>query len=309
MDAEAPAGVSAVVVNYNARDHLLACVRSLRAEGIAEVVVADNASADGSAEALAAADPAARVLATGGNLGYGRAANRGAALATGDYLLVMNSDAVLVPGALEALATALDGDERVAIVGPRIERPDGTLYPSARTFPALGDAMGHAFLGLVAPANRFTRRYRMLDWDHARFSTVDWVSGSCFLTRRSRWNELGGFDESYFMYVEDVDLCWRARRAGWEVAYAPAAVVVHAQGVSADQHPYRMIVEHHRALLRFATRSSAGWRRLLLPVVAAGLAARTVLAWAERALSAVRAGGQVSTVKHSGTSVAGKGAS
>jgi N-acetylglucosaminyl-diphospho-decaprenol L-rhamnosyltransferase len=309
MGAEPGAGVSAVVVNYNARDHLLACVRSLRAEGIADVVVADNASADGSVEALAAADPACRMLGTGGNLGYGRAANRGAAATSGDHLLVMNSDAVLAPGALDAMGSALERDERVAIVGPRIERPDGTLYPSARTFPSLVDAMGHAFLGLVAPRNRFTRRYRMLDWDHARFSTVDWVSGSCFLTRRSTWNELGGFDESYFMYAEDVDLCWRARRAGWEVAYEPAAVVVHAQGVSADRHPYRMIVEHHRALLRFATRSTTGARRLLLPVVAAGLAVRTVLAWAHRALSPVRARAEVSAVNHSGTSVAGKGAS
>lgn len=277
------ARVSAVVVNYNARDHLLACVRSLRAEGVTEVVVADNASRDGSVEALVAADPGVKVIPTGANLGYGRAANAAAASTNAELLLVMNSDAVVTAGSVTRLVEALDLDSSLAIVGPRIEQPDGDLYPSARTFPTLGDAIGHGFLGLVAPANRFSRRYRLLNWDHARFAAVDWVSGSCFLVRRTAWNELGGFDPSYFMYVEDVDLCWRAHRTGWGVAYEPSAVVVHAQGVSAEHHPYRMILEHHRALLRFATRSTEGWRRALLPVVALGLATRTVLVWAQRA--------------------------
>ncbi|MDQ3106552.1 MAG: hypothetical protein M3Q68_01950, partial [Actinomycetota bacterium] len=87
-----------------------------------------------------------------------------------------------------------------------------------------------------------------------------------------------------FMYAEDMDLCWRARRAGWEVAYEPAAVAVHVQGVSTDRHPYRMIAEHHRALLRFAIRSTTGWERTLLPLMALGLVVRTPVAWLHRAL-------------------------
>jgi N-acetylglucosaminyl-diphospho-decaprenol L-rhamnosyltransferase len=167
-------------------------------------------------------------------------------------------------------------------VGPRIVDADGALYPSARTFPNLVDAVGHAFLGMVWGGNRFTRRYRMLDADHDVAADVDWVSGSCFVIRRACWDAIGGFDEAYFMYAEDVDLCWRARRAGWDVAYEPTAVVVHAQGISTDRHPYRMIAEHHRALLRFAARSSSGVERLLLPLMAAGLLVRTPLAWAHR---------------------------
>ena len=115
---------------------------------------------------------------------------------------------------------------------------------------------------------------------------MDWVSGACFVARREALDRLGGFDESYFMYSEDVDLCWRAWRAGWRVAYEPAAAVVHAQGASADQHPYRMIVAHHRSLLRFARRTTTGGRRALLPVVAAGLALRAALACAQRAAAA-----------------------
>lgn len=283
------ASVSAVVVNYNARDHLLECARSLRAEGVAEVVVADNASQDGSGPALARSDPAARVLGTGGNLGYGAAANRGARAATGDLLLICNSDVVVEPGAVKALAAVLDADPGAGIVAPRVENLDGTLYPSPRTFPDLGVAAGHAFLGRVAPRNRFTRRYRMLDWDHDQRAEADWVSGACFLVRRSAWDQLGGFDEAYFMYVEDVDLCWRAHRAGWKVVFEPAARVAHVQGVSSDLHPYRMIAAHHRSLLRFYRRTASRRQALLLPAVGAGLVARAGLLCAQRALRAARA--------------------
>lgn len=281
--------VSAVVVNFNARDHLLECVRSLRAEGIEDVVVADNDSSDGSTWALSESDPDARVVATGANLGYGAAANRGAAVATGELLLVCNSDVVVEPGTVKALAGALAGDDRVGIVGPAVENVDGTLYPSPRRFPDLVVAVGHAFLGRVAPGNRFTRRYRMLDFDRARAAAVDWVSGACFLARRRAWEEVGGFDEAYFMYVEDVDLCWRARRAGWGVAFEPAARVVHVQGVSSDQAPYRMILEHHRSLLRFYRRTATGARAALAPAVAAGLAVRAAVECARRSLDAVKA--------------------
>lgn len=289
---------SAVVVNYNARDHLLACVQSLRAEGVRDIVVADNASRDGSREALATADPQVRFHPTGSNLGYGAGANRGARATdpATPYLLCMNPDARLEPGAVKALVETLDLRPDVAIVGPRIEQPDGALYPSARTFPSLADAVGHAFLGMVWPSNPFTRRYRMLDWDHAAAADVDWVSGSCFLVRRAAWDEIGGFDESYFMYAEDVDLCWRARGAGWQVVYEPAARVVHTQGASTDRHPYRMIAEHHRALFRFAVRSSRGWERLLLPLMALGLVVRTPLAWLHRLLAGRRRGSPARTV-------------
>lgn len=284
------APVTAVAVNYNAKAHLLECVASLRAEDVAEVVVADNASVDGSEAAVLAADPDVNYVQTGANLGYGKGVNRGVDRSAGDqpFLLCLNADARLEPGALKAMLAGFEGRPEVGIVGPRIEDPDGTLYPSVRTFPTLVDSIGHAFLGMVWGGNPFTRRYRMLDWDHDLPGDVDWVSGSCFLIRRACWEAIGGFDEGYFMYAEDVDLCWRARQAGWEVAYEPTATVVHVQGVSTDRHPYRMIAEHHRALLRFATRTSTGTERLLLPLMALGLVVRTPLAWAHRALSGRR---------------------
>jgi N-acetylglucosaminyl-diphospho-decaprenol L-rhamnosyltransferase len=270
-------------VNYNARDELVACVRSLRADGVTDIIVVDNGSVDGSDDALAAADPEARLIETGANLGYGGGANRGLAQGNHELVLVCNADVVVRPGTTAALVAALDADPDLALVGPRLLNPDETLYPSARTFPSLVDAMGHGFLGLVAPRNRFTRSYKMLDWDHGGRRGVDWVSGSCFLARRRALEELGGFDVSYFMYLEDVDLCWRLGHAGWGVAYEPSACVLHVQGVSTDQHPYRMIAAHHRSLLRFAWRTTSGWRRLVLPVVAVGLAVRACAAAAQRA--------------------------
>lgn len=279
--------VSAVVVNYNARDQLVACVRSLRAAGVADVVVADNASDDGSEEALAAADPAARFVRTGANLGYGGGANRGAAAAdpTSTALLVLNPDTVVAPGTVDALCAALEADAGLAVVGPRIENPDGSVYPSARAFPRLVDALGHAFLGPVLPRNRFTRRYRMLDWGHSSARPVDWVSGACFLVRRSAWDEVGGFDESYFMFMEDVDLCWRLWRRGWRVAYEPAGRVVHVVGASRARHPYRMQWAHHRSMFRFATRTTTGWARALLPLMAVAMGARLVAECAREALA------------------------
>lgn len=276
--------VSAVVVNYNARDYLVPCVRSLRQAGVPEIVVADNDSRDGSEEALAAAEPDAKFVPTGGNFGFGGGANRGAALVSGEYVVVCNPDITVEPDAVDILVAAMEKDRRLAIVGPLVRNPDGSVYPTPRVFPRLIDAAGHAFLGMLAPRNRFTRRYRMLDLDRSVPSAdVDWVSGSFFLARREAWDALGGFDEGYFMYAEDTDLCWRAHRAGWRVGFEPAARVTHVQGASTDKTPYRMIVAHHRSLLRFSARTAAGVERALLPFVAVALALRTVIALAHRA--------------------------
>ena len=277
--------VSAVVVSYNSAAYLPDCLRSLRSEGVPEVVVVDNASSDRSVAAVRAADPAVTVVETGANLGFGTGANRGVAVSTGDFVLILNPDTVVEPGTVKALVEALERDRDLAVVGPRMENVDGTLYPSVRRFPNLTVAFGHAFLGLVWPGNPYTRSYRMLDWDHDRpASDVDWVGGACLLVRRSAFDAVGGFDERYFMYVEDVDLCWRLGRAGWRIGYEPAGRVVHALGGSSRHRPYRMIAEHHRSLLRFVSKSTEGRRRALLPAVAAGLAVRTLGAWAHHAL-------------------------
>ncbi len=277
--------VTAVVVDYHAGEHLAACLGSLRAAGVDERLVVDNGSSAAERAAARRADPDLHWVDAGANLGYGTAANLGVARAGHPFLLVCNPDVVVGPGAVDTLVDRLEADPDLGLVGPLVRNPDGSVYPSARTFPDLVDALGHGALGLVAPGNRFTARYRMLDWDHARPARVDWVSGACVLARRAAWEDIGGFDPAYFMYLEDVDLCWRASRAGWAVGYEPAAEVTHTQGVSADRHPYRMLAAHHRSLWRFARATTTGPRRLALPIVAAGLAGRVGVAAVAHRLS------------------------
>ena len=277
------ADVSAVIVSFNVRDLLLQCIASLRADGVQRIVVVDNASHDGSADAARQAGPDIEVVALDRNLGFGGGANVGVARTTTPYVAILNPDLEVEPGATKTLIDVLDQETDVGVVAPGIETHDGRLYPSARTFPNLGDAAGHAFLHFFWRTNPFSRRYKMLDWDHAAAQDVDWVAGTHLVVRRTAWDEVGGFDEAFFMYLEDVDLCWRLRKRGWRTRYEPAARVVHAIGRSTDQTPYRMIAEHHRSLLRYARKTTTGPKRVVLPLVALALGVRTVLAWIQRA--------------------------
>jgi N-acetylglucosaminyl-diphospho-decaprenol L-rhamnosyltransferase len=275
--------VDAVVVNYESGAALGHCVAGVLGQ-VTRVVVVDNGSSDGSTDLAASRFPEVEVIDSGANLGYGAAANRGMAATEAPTVLVCNPDLDLGPDTVATLAAALEEHPSWAVAGPLIRTPTGDRYPSARRFPSLVDAAGHALLGIFAPDNRFTRSYQQthLDGAGATSTPVDWVSGACFLVRRAAFEEVGGFDESYFMYAEDVDLCWRLARAGWRTGYVPEAEVTHLQGVSTERHPYRMIAAHHRSLLRFAVRSSDGWRTALLPLVAVGIGVRAALACVAR---------------------------
>lgn len=282
------AGVAAVVVDYDAGPVLADCLASLRGEGVDPLVIVENGDPEAAGQLLAATAPGPApvvLVATGRNIGYGAGANRGvAASGDADYVLVCNPDLHVHPGAVAALRAALDARPDWAIVGPRILTPSGVAYPSVRRFPSVLDAAGHAVLGALWPANPFTARYRSPPVPAAGPSEAEWVSGACFLARRSALEGLGGFDESYFMFAEDMDLCWRARRRGWGVGFQPAATVTHLEGVSRRRHPYRMELAHHRSALRFAARTSRGWRRLLLPLAAGVLGLRLAVACTRQAV-------------------------
>jgi N-acetylglucosaminyl-diphospho-decaprenol L-rhamnosyltransferase len=271
---------AAVVVTYEAGPRLTACVQSVLADtsaGPVDVVVVDNGSKDGSVDALRASVPAVAVVTSPGNVGYARAANLGTAETRAPIVAVLNSDTVLEPGAAKALVDRLEREARIGAVGPLLRNPDGTPYPSARTLPSITVAAGHAIVGLWNPENRFSAQYRQLDADPAAPRLVDVVSGAAIWLRRAALDEVGGWDERFFMYLEDTDLCWRLRGAGWDVAYEPSAVVRHEQGASTAQRPYRMLVEHHRSAWRFARKRYTGGRAVLLPFAAAFLAVRAVV--------------------------------
>jgi N-acetylglucosaminyl-diphospho-decaprenol L-rhamnosyltransferase len=277
---------AAVVVNFETGPLLVECIGSVLADtsaGPVELVVVDNGSRDDSLAVLFAAYPDVRVVRAPGNVGYARAANIGAASTKAPIVAVMNADTVLEPGTAGALVSRLQRESRLAACGPRIHNLDGSDYPGARALPSIPIAIGHGLLGLWWPRNPFTVRYRQLDADPAVPRLVDWVSGAAIWLRRGALDEVGGWDERYFMYLEDTDLCWRLRKSGWEIAYEPAGVVVHVQGASASRHPYRMLLEHHRSAWRFARDRLTGARAVLLPFAAVYFSLRAVMAMTDHA--------------------------
>ena len=297
------ARIQAVVVSYNARDALLECVASLRREGVEEIVVVDNGSSDRSTEALADADVAVKLVVPGRNLGFGGGVNHGARRCTGDLLLVCNPDIVLQPGAVPALERRIESDPSLGLVGPRFVAPDGSERPSGRAFPTVRRSSVHAALGLVAPGSARSDRYRAASRAGAATGIVDWVTGACFLVRRDAFESVGGFDERYFMYVEEVDLCMRLARAGWRTGVEPGAVVLHLAGVSTSAHPYRMLAAHHISLWRFAWRWTRGTGRLVLPLVAPAVVLRLVVGslkvlWSRPARAPARARGGSPRPRH-----------
>jgi N-acetylglucosaminyl-diphospho-decaprenol L-rhamnosyltransferase len=286
--------IGAIVVDHDAGLLLTECVSSLLADGAIRVVVVEN-GAVGSVEGALVEAPAdvlerVHVVRPGRNLGFGAGVNRGLAVLAGDSpapdaVLVSNPDVIVHPGAVAGLGRALEEHPSWAVIGPRIFTDTGDVYPSVRSFPSLVDAAGHALLAQFKPDNPYTRRYNPGTPDGEAVVAADWVSGSCFLARREALEELGGFDEAYFMYLEDTDLCWRAHQAGWGVGFAGTAAVTHVQGVSTARHPYRMLAAHHRSALRFSVRTTSGWRRVALPFAVMVLGARMAMALVRQAVA------------------------
>jgi N-acetylglucosaminyl-diphospho-decaprenol L-rhamnosyltransferase len=242
-----------------------------------DVVLADNGSTDGSVQA-AGVRPEVHVLDTGGNIGYGRAANAGVAKTSAEFVVVANPDIEWAPGSLDELLAAARRWPRGASFGPLIHTPGGAVYPSARALPSLGRGIGHALCGWWWPANPWTAAYHVDDQVLTE-RPAGWLSGSCLLLRRAAFDEVGGFDPGYFMYFEDLDLGERLGAAGWQNVYVPAAVVCHAGGHATSRDPARMAAEHHRSAWRYLSRRYRGWRWLPLRLaLRAGLELRSMLA-------------------------------
>jgi N-acetylglucosaminyl-diphospho-decaprenol L-rhamnosyltransferase len=228
---------------------------------VVEVVVVENGSEGSANEALDGLG--VTLVQPGVNLGYGRGVNRGAAFTPpSEYLLVSNPDVVVHEGAVRSLVAFLDEHVDVGLVGPRILSSDGATYPSVRRFPNVFLAGTHALLAPLWKNNPWTKKYR----SPGKNGRVDWVSGAFFLVRRSVYELVGGFDERYFMFGEDMDLCWRVGRAGYRVDADLDAVVTHVEGVSRKRAPRAMTIAHHRSAIRFEWQTASGWRRLLAPL-------------------------------------------
>lgn len=279
--------VAVAIVTHETRDEVLGCLASLASGEADEIVVADTGSTDGSVRAVRDAYPDVRVLELA-NAGFGRAANAAVRVTSSPVAVIVNADVRFLPGSVRRLARELEDDPSLAAAGPAVRYPDGRHQASARRIPDLRTAVGHAALGRVWPDNRWTRRYRVADADRAAPRDPDWLSGCALAVRRQAFDDVGGFDPGYHLYVEDVDLAVRLRRAGWSLRYQPAANVIHRVGASTATKRGRALVCHARSLDRYVGRHHDGvvWR-LVRPVVAGGLAAGVALTWVwERTLGA-----------------------
>jgi GT2 family glycosyltransferase len=248
--------LSVIVVTYNSAAYIDACLASLEARLAperTEICVVDNASTDRTREIVAHHESRVRVVANPRNLGFAAALNRGLAATRGRHVLWVNPDATLENGGAQTLVAYLDAHPEVGILGPKILDPDGRLQRSARAFPSYDWPLGHrhGWLTRLFPGNPFSARYLLADLDPSTVREVDWVSGACLLHRREVAERVGGLDERFFMYCEDVDFCLRAKRAGWAVRYHPALTVRHHVAGSTRQQSTRMLVERHRSLWRY----------------------------------------------------------
>jgi N-acetylglucosaminyl-diphospho-decaprenol L-rhamnosyltransferase len=248
------------------------------------VVMADNGSTDGAPEQAVQRYPNARLLQTGGNLGYGTAVNRavasldpGSAAVDPEFVIVANPDVQWGPRSIDLLLEAAQRWPRAGALGPLIRDPDGSVYPSARHLPSLIRGGMHAVVGPFWKSNPWTAAYRQ---DRAEPSErpVGWLSCSCLLLRRSAFAEIGGFDERYFMYMEDVDLGDRLGKAGWLNVYVPSAEILHDKGHSTGRDPARNLAAHHRSTYTFLSdRYPHRWQAPLRGAMRGALAVRAGL--------------------------------
>jgi N-acetylglucosaminyl-diphospho-decaprenol L-rhamnosyltransferase len=270
-----------VTVTYSPGPHLERFLATLShaTDRRVTVVLADNGSTDGTPEAAAARYPNVRLLCTGGNFGYGTAANRGVAefAGGGEFFVVANPDVQWGPGSIDALLEAAERWPTAGALGPLIRDPDGAVYPSARHQPSLIRGGMHAVVGPFWKNNPWTAAYRQ-DRLAPSERPVGWLSGSCLLLRRAAFDQIDGFDERYFMYMEDVDLGDRLSAAGWQNIYVPTAEILHAKGHATGRDPARNLAAHHTSTYTFlADRHPRWWQAPLRWTIKGALATRAGL--------------------------------
>jgi GT2 family glycosyltransferase len=268
--------VSVVIVSHNTRDLLRDCLRSVAGDpdgAEAEVVVVDNGSSDGSGAMIRAEFPVVRLIEAGSNLGFSRANNAGIRASSSPFVLLLNSDARLRPGALRAMTSFMESHPEAGIVGPRLLNPEGSLQLSCGIPPTVWTEVCNKLL-LHVPFPFF----KMGDWAHDEVREVGWVTGACLMARRATLDGIGLLDEGIFMYYEDLDLCHRARRAGWKVCYAPEGEVVHlGMGSSRRVFGPMLVASTRSSFYYFRKHHGEGALRLLRLVTLPEMAIRSAL--------------------------------
>ncbi len=293
--------LSVLIVNWNVAPLLRRCLSSVLAtpglvlcvdtgsslsasrEGLvrAEIIVVDNGSSDHSREVLAREFPDVRVIANSTNVGFTRANNQAIAQARGRYLLLLNPDTEVVGDALRVMVGYLDAHPDVGALGPQLRYPDGRVQSSRRRFPTLATAfLESTLLHQWWPNNPVARWYHLADRPDDWEQDVDWLVGACLLIRREAIEQVGDFDERYFMYSEELDWCRRARMAGWRIVYLPTAQVIHHEGKSSEQVMAARHIHFHTSKVLYFRKYHG---RFAAEVVRLFLLATYVYQWSEEA--------------------------
>ncbi len=241
MEAPAPR-LSISIVSWNVRDLLRRSLTSIYASPIAsvtgavEVIVVDNASSDGTAEMVRSEFPLVRLVENARNEGFSRGNNQALALTHGRHVLFLNPDTEVVGDALGMMVWYLDTHPEVGAVGPKLRYPDGSIQPSRRRFPTVATLfLESTLLQQWFPQHAILDRFYMADTPDDMEQEVDWLVGAALMVRREAVEEVGGFDERFFMYSEELDWCRRAKAAGWKIIYLPQAMIIHHEGRSSGQ--------------------------------------------------------------------------
>lgn len=261
--------LSIIIVNYNVAEYLLKCLTSIynSVKGIMfEVIVVDNASSDGSVEALKNEFPMVKLIVNSENLGFAKANNQGIEAASGKFVLLLNPDTEVIGQSFIEMLKFLKDNKKTGIVGPCLLNSDGSVQNTGYKFPTLGILFKVNFLGMSDQPVKLNKP-----------EPVDWLQGSCMMIKKEVFTELGLLDEAFFMYGEEKDFCFRAKKAGWEIYSLPQCEVVHHANKSAINYQGEALVEYHKSQLHFFRKHySAAFVNLARIIIYAGFLKRLI---------------------------------
>ena len=248
--------LSIIIVNYNTKPYLketLSGIFSCPPNFEFEIIVVDNHSIDGTTQMLKECFPQVKVIKNAHNVGFARANNQAIPRAKGEFVLFLNPDATPALGAIESLVNFMEQTPYVGCVGGKLLNTDGSLQLSCRSFPTYITVFfgRQSFFRKLFPGNPFSRGFLLSDLDYNKAQKVDWIIGACMLTKSETFSQVGYFDEQFFLFVEDLDFCYRAKKMGLDIYYFPDAVFTHVHGVSSRKYWVRTTIQHNVGMYKF----------------------------------------------------------